>query len=290
MSIWRLIHTLPSTGTWNMAVDEAILEHIYRGESKPTLRLYAWNPPCLSLGHAQSFKDVDAQRLKSHGWDVVRRVTGGRAILHTDEITYSVTGNAEDEILSGGVMEAYNRLSKALLYAVQSLSLPVQVKEGSRYALRKEQDRSGLLDQRNVNPICFEVPSSYEITVDGKKLIGSAQARKKEGVLQHGSLPLTGDLTRICDALVFEDESARQEAKDRLLARATTVSTVLNTSVESALGVNVSWETAANALKQGFEKELGIEFENGDLSQSELQRAEELVKEKYGNDIWTKRT
>lgn len=270
MLTWRLIHTPASTGAWNMAVDEAILEHIYRGEAKPTLRLYAWNPPCLSLGHAQPFKDVDVERLKLNGWEVVRRVTGGRAILHTDEITYSVTGSADDEILLGGVLESYQRLSKALLYAVQSLSLPVEVQE------EKQKTSS-----QNLNPVCFEVPSSYEITVDGKKLIGSAQARKKEGVLQHGSLPLTGDLTRICDALVFENESARQNAKDRLLSRATTV--------ESVLGINVSWDTAANALKQGFEKELGIEFENGELSQSELARAEELVKEKYGDKEWVKK-
>src|SRR5688572_29267467 len=226
---WRLIHTPPSTGAWNMAVDEAILEHIYRGEAKPTLRLYAWSQPCLSLGHAQPFKDVDVERLKSHGWDVVRRATGGRAILHTDELTYSVTGNSEDEILSGGVMESYNRLSKALLHAVQSLSLPVQVKEEKHTTA-----------SQNLNPVCFEVPSSYEITVDGKKLIGSAQARKKEGVLQHGSLPLTGDLARICEALVFESESARAEASERLLARAATV--------EYALGRTVSWETAADAF------------------------------------------
>lgn len=270
MTTWRLIKTPPSTGAWNMAVDEAILEYIYQNKAKPTLRLYAWNPPCLSLGHAQPFADVDMERLKSRGWDVVRRVTGGRAILHTDEITYSVTGSAEDEILSGGVLESYNRLSKALLYAVQSLSLPVKVQE--------EKHTTG---SKNLNPVCFEVPSSYEITVDGKKLIGSAQARKKEGVLQHGSLPLTGDLTRICDALFFENESARQEAKDRLLARATTVESVLN--------VNTSWDTAANAFVQGFEKELGVEFETEELSQSELQRAEELVKEKYGNSEWTKK-
>lgn len=270
MTTWRLIHTPPSTGAWNMAVDEAILEHIYRGESKPTLRLYAWNPPCLSLGNAQPFKDVDVERLKLHGWEVVRRVTGGRAILHTDELTYSVTGSEHEEILSGGVLESYNRLSKALLYAVQSLSLPVQVKEGKNTPA-----------SQNLNPVCFEVPSSYEITVDGKKLIGSAQARKKEGVLQHGSLPLIGDLTRICDALVFENESARQEAKDRLLMRATTV--------ESVLGVEISWENAAQALVRGFEAELGIQFESAKLSQSEIQRADELVKEKYAHATWIER-
>ena len=271
MTTWRLLYTPPSTGAWNMAVDESILEHIYRSESKPTLRLYSWNPPCLSLGHAQSFKDVDVERLKSHGWDVVRRVTGGRAILHTDELTYSVTGSADEPVLSGGVLESYNRLAQALLHAVQSLSVPVEMKE----------HEDGHTKQ-NLNPVCFEVPSTYEITVDGKKLIGSAQARKKEGVLQHGSLPLTGDLTRICDALIFENENARDTAKDRLLARATTV--------ESVLGVGTDWETAAQAFVRGFEAELGIQFERGELSKSESQRADELVKEKYAHPSWTERS
>ncbi|MBE0682865.1 MAG: lipoate--protein ligase family protein [Anaerolineales bacterium] len=278
MTTWRLLYTPPSTGAWNMAVDESILEHIHRGESQPTLRLYSWNPPCLSLGHAQSFKDVDIDRLKSHGWEVVRRVTGGRAILHTDELTYSVTGSAEEPVLAGGVLESYNRLSKALLHAVRTLSLPVEVKEFSDAPA-----------SQNLNPVCFEVPSTYEITVDGKKLIGSAQARKKEGVLQHGSLPLTGDLTRICDALIFENESARQTAKERLLARATTVSTVLNTGVKSALGVGIDWETAAQAFVRGFEAELGIQFKRGEMSASEVQRTEELVKEKYAHPAWTER-
>ncbi len=254
-----------------MAVDQAILEHTHRGESKPTLRLYSWNPPCLSLGHAQPFKDVDVERLKSRGWDVVRRVTGGRAILHTDELTYSVTGSADEPVLAGGVLESYNRLSKALLHAVRALSLPVEVKEYESVGHASSV----------TNPVCFEVPSTYEITVNGKKLIGSAQARKKEGVLQHGSLPLTGDLTRICDALVFENESARNTAKDRLLARATTVETVI--------GVETAWETAAQAFVRGFEAELGIQFERGEMSQSEIQRTEELIKEKYAHASWTER-
>ena len=85
-------------------MDESILEHIYRGEALPTLRLYSWNPPCLSLGHAQSFADVDMEQVKAHGWEVVRRLTGGRAILHTDELTYSVTGSASESILSGSIL------------------------------------------------------------------------------------------------------------------------------------------------------------------------------------------
>jgi lipoate-protein ligase A len=131
------------------------------------------------------------------------------------------------------------------------------------------------------NPVCFEVPSTYEITVDGKKLIGSAQARKKEGVLQHGSLPLTGDLARICQALVFENETARKDASKRLLARATTV--------ESALGRAVGWETAAQAFIHAFEAQLGLSFERGELSKSESKRTDELVKEKYAHPSWTER-
>ena len=130
MTTWRLINPLlhAAHGTWpwtkpfsNMPGAAMLL---------PTLRLYAWDPPCLSLGHAQPFADVDIARLESHGWEVVRRVTGGRAILHTDELTYSVTGPADEPNLAGTVLKSYNRLAGALLAAVQDLSLPVEMKEG----------------------------------------------------------------------------------------------------------------------------------------------------------------
>jgi lipoate-protein ligase A len=270
MNTWRLLMTTPARGAWNMAVDEAILEHIGRGDSLPTLRLYAWDPACLSLGHAQPAADVDTARLRERGWEVVRRLTGGRAILHIDELTYSVTGRPDEPVLAGGVLESYNRLAGALLLAVRNLGLPVEMKEVGH--------ASGVT---HANPVCFEVPSSYEITVAGKKLIGSAQARKKEGVLQHGSLPLTGDLTRICQALVFENDEAREHAAQRLLRRATTV--------ESAWGEVVAWETAAQAFVRAFEAQLGLCFERGELSGSESRRADELVKEKYDHPSWTER-
>ncbi|HSO13217.1 MAG TPA: lipoate--protein ligase family protein [Anaerolineales bacterium] len=269
MTLWRLLITPPARGAWNMAVDQAILEHIGGGESIPTLRLYAWEPACLSLGHAQPFADVDLTRLKARGWDVVRRATGGRAILHTDELTYSVIAPLNESRVEGSVLESYNRLAQALLLAVKSLEIPVEMKEGKAN------------DGGIPNPVCFEVPSTYEITVNGKKLIGSAQARKKEGVLQHGSLPLTGDLTRICQALVFENELIRENASTRLLERATTV--------ESALGREVSWETAAQACIQAFEAQLGLRFERGELSESESRRADELIREKYDHPSWTER-
>jgi lipoate-protein ligase A len=271
MNTWRLLITPPTHGAWNMAVDESILENLGRNEAMPTLRLYAWEPACLSLGHAQPFADVDMSRLRQHGWEVVRRATGGRAILHTDELTYSVIAPTDEPRVEGSILESYNRLAQALLLAVKSLEIPVEMKETVGHAS----------SVTYTNPVCFEVPSSYEITVNGKKLIGSAQARKKEGVLQHGSLPLTGDLTRICQALAFENDSARENASKRLLERAITV--------ESALGRAVSWEEAAQAFIHAFEAQLGLSLKRGELSESESRRTDELVRGKYDHVSWTER-
>lgn len=269
-STWRLIVSPPAHGAWNMAVDESLLKHIGRGESLPTLRLYAWDPPCLSLGYAQPFADVDTARLSDRGWEVVRRPTGGRAILHTDELTYSITASQEEPRIAGTVLESYNRLARALFAAVQSLGIPVELKEH-----QPGQDTGA------PGPVCFEVPSAYEITVGGKKLIGSAQARRREGVLQHGTLPLYGDLARITRALVFADETARTAAAEKLLARATTV--------ESVLGKAMEWKTAAQAFVNAFESELNLILERGELSVAEQARAEALVREKYAHSSWTER-
>src|SRR5512138_1393288 len=162
---WRLLITPPAHGAWNMAADESILEHIGRGEAQPTLRLYAWEPACLSLGHAQPFADIDVRRLEACGWEMVRRPTGGRAILHTDELTYSVIGPAADPRLAGSVLESYNRLACALLHAVRALGLDARSNPLSA-------EMGGAARHGSANPVCFEVPSAYEITVDGKKLIG----------------------------------------------------------------------------------------------------------------------
>jgi lipoate-protein ligase A len=267
---WRLLITPAMRGAWNMAVDQAILEAVGRGACLPTLRLYAWQPACLSLGYAQPFKDVDVLRLKSNGWDVVRRATGGRAILHTDELTYSVSAPPDEAHVQGSVLESYRHLARALLAAVRALGLPV------------EMEQNAPLPGAEKGPVCFEVPSAYEIVVGGKKLIGSAQARKKEGVLQHGTLPLCGDLARIAQVLAFADEAARERAARNLLAHATTV--------ESVSGRVIAWETAAQAFVGAFESELGLKFERGELSGGEKERAEELVHKKYDHPDWTERS
>jgi len=268
---WRLLLSPASNGAWNMAVDEAILEATTRGDVLPTLRLYAWDPACLSLGYAQPINDVDQARLEDFGWDLVRRPTGGRAILHTDELTYSVCGSEQEPILAGDILSSYQKLSSAILAALQQIGLGVQ-------ALPQEDNTSN----KTPEPVCFEIPSNYEITAEGKKLVGSAQARRRGGVLQHGTLPLYGDLTRIVQVLTFPDSASRTKAAERLLSRATTV--------ESAIGGLVSWQQAADSFIQAFSETLHLELIRGELTQAEQQLAEELVKDKYGNPDWTNRT
>ncbi len=270
-TVWRLIKTSPAPGAWNMALDEAILQFVAEGKTLPVLRLYAWQPACLSLGYAQPVKDVDFQNLVEHGWELVRRPTGGRAILHTDELTYAVIAPQTEPRVAGSILESYRRLSMALVEALHLLGLPATADK--EYPLPDGSQPNAA--------VCFEVPSNYEITVNGKKLIGSAQARRYKGVLQHGSLPLFGDLTRITQALRFDTEAERQQAANRLLHHATTV--------EMVLGKVLDWETAASAFKTAFEQVLNIEFVETEPEPEETRCAEDLFIQKYAHPSWTER-
>lgn len=251
-----------------MAVDEAILESTGQGKSPPTLRLYAWDPPCLSIGYAQPVSEVDQHRLSQLGWQFVRRPTGGRAILHTDELTYAVIGPTTEPRLAGSLLECYQRLSQTLMKALQILHIPASIKQHSKPDPVPETS----------NPVCFEVPSQYEITFNDMKLIGSAQARRKDAILQHGSLPLFGDLTRIIQVLSFSDDLQRQNAISRLQAHATTA--------ESILGYRLDWETASRAFEEAFAVTLNLIFQRGGLTPNESARAYELYKTKYSSSHW----
>ena len=266
---WRLLISPPARGAWNMAVDEAILESVGRGDSLPTLRLYAWEPACLSLGYAQPLVDVDIPRLQARGWELVRRPTGGRAVLHTDEITYSIIASLNEPRVAGSVLESYSRLAAALVETLRLLSLQVDVEEHARTG------------GKSPNPVCFEVPSTSEITAGGKKLVGSAQARRKEGFLQHGSLPLTGDITRILQVLAFPDEETRARAAKHLLERAT--------NVESALGRVVPWSEAAQAFSAAFQSVLDLNLQPGILTPEEEACAWELSTARYSHPAGTQK-
>ncbi len=253
-----------------MAVDEAILEAVGAYRSLPCLRLYAWEPACLSIGYAQPAADIDPDRLSGLGWDWVRRPTGGRAILHTDELTYSVIAPLGEPRVLGSVLESYQRLSTALLAALSALKIPAEA-----HPLRS------IGNAPENGPVCFEVPSNYEIVSGGKKLIGSAQARRKEGVLQHGTLPLYGDLKRITQVLKFPDEEKRQAAGERLLAHAITVETVL--------GCRIDWQTLAEAFIHGFQSTLNLDFVRDELTDAEREHARQLVADKYSHPAWLNR-
>lgn len=270
MDNWRLIINSPNPGAWNMALDEAILESTANKKQPPTLRLYAWHPYTLSLGHAQPFSDVDLQSLNEKGWDLVRRPTGGRAILHADELTYSICTPEDDHHVSGNILESYRMLSTGLLKALEIAGITADSKPKNK------------LDKRYAtNPVCFQYPSDYEITYQGKKLIGSAQARRGQGVLQHGSIPLNGDISRIVTVLNYANLIDRNKAKTYLLERATNISAILEREV--------TWHELSRCFVQGFKQALHIDLHPGKISLNEKNRAFELLKDKYENDQWTKR-
>ncbi|NJD58316.1 MAG: hypothetical protein C3F13_05395 [Anaerolineales bacterium] len=268
--LWRLLITQPAHGAWNMAVDEMLLELMEDGHTQACLRLYAWEPACLSIGYAQPYSEIDLERLHLHNWEWVRRPTGGRAILHTDELTYSVVAPSSDARMAGSVLESYQRLSKALLSALHSMNIPAQA-----HPLPPS------ITGQEAGAVCFEVPSNYEIIIQGKKLVGSAQARRKISVLQHGSLPLGGDLTRITQALHYPDEINREDAAARLLAHATTAETVL--------GYPLSWDAVAQSFVEAFQTELNLGFVASELSCAELQKVDQLVREKFAQPAWLER-
>ncbi len=265
---WRLLITPPADGATNMAIDEAIMHALSEGKTVPTLRFYRWEPPCLSLGYNQHFADVDIVACEALGYTWVRRPTGGRAILHTDELTYSVITRQTDPRVAGGVVASYRRLSAGLLTGLQELGAVAVQAEGNM----PKNPRQGAA--------CFDTPSHYEVTLNGKKLVGSAQVRRKKMVLQHGTLPLGGDITRIFDALAIPADEKAALSRD-LLARATTL--------EREMGRTVSFAAAAEAMARGFSRALRLELAPAPLSDYEQTLAEHFRATRYTADEWNRR-
>lgn len=269
IATWRLLDTGWQDGATNMAIDEALMAGVSSGNSPPTLRFYGWDPACLSLGYAQKWTVADVDACTRNGWEIVRRPTGGRAILHIDELTYSVCVPDTEPRVRGGLLASYRRLSDALAAGLEGLGLTL--------ARAQPQGDNGSGDE---GPACFDRPSNFEITVDGRKLVGSAQARKKGVVLQHGALPLFGDVTRIAQALAG-DEARRARIRSGLRDSATTL--------EASLGRRVSYEEVAGQLAEGFAAALNLHLEPGHLSTWELENVQRIRQEKFGNAEWLMR-
>ena len=254
-------------GSRNMATDCAIFEAVAAGRQPPTMRLYGWEPMCLSLGYGQRTRDVDMGRLRARGWQLVRRPTGGKAILHGDELTYSLCLPSNHPLAAGNPVDSYRRIGAGLASGLEGLGVII-VSE-----LKDPRDK------KETGPVCFEVASHFEITVAGRKLVGSAQMRRKAGILQHGTIPIRGDVGRICDVLSFEREEERESQWQSVRERAATL--------EATMASPPSWDDVADAIASGIERAYGYETLRQELSYEESDRMESLMTERFANPDWT---
>ncbi len=277
---WRLIRSRSSDGATQMAMDEAIWQAVAEDRAPPTLRLYAWKPPCLSLGRHQSVGEVNREALRAAGYDLLRRPTGGRAILHTDELTYSAAIPLSDPRVRGGVLASCEQLSQGLIQALENLG--IQDVAAHRRApsggasLPNRLSKGHSTEAPPQKPVCFEAAADFEIVVSGQKLIGSAQMRGRGGLLQHGTLPLQGDIARICPFLIPPANPRR--VRDRA------------TTLEAVMGRPVSWEETARAVADGFAQALNLHLEPGTPTPQEKAAAEQLREGKYRSEQWTARS
>jgi len=230
---WRLILDPPLPGKSNMDRDIEIMEEVAAGECPPTLRLYRWSPPAVSLGYFQDENDVvDMDACRKAGVEIVRRPTGGRAVLHLHELTYSiVVPEVHPFIHNGGVMDAYRAISRGLVTAFNLLNILASV--------TPEQKGQGGLAPGS----CFDTPSAYEIQVDGKKVVGSAQLRRDGIVLQHGSIlfKLPADLY-----YRFLKNDYRFDCSEKHFAIGEKAAGLHD------LGYDISYERMTRALVKGF--------------------------------------
>ena len=192
--MWRFLHSPPASGAENMALDEALM-HWARGTGEWAFRVYSWSRPTLSLGRNQTARGgYDRAQMEAREIDVVRRPTGGRAILHDREVTYSVTGRVDD---AGDLLESYERINRLLVAGLGALgveSVVVGPADAARAAGAEPRAQPGLLP-------CFHHPSSGEITLDGRKLAGSAQWRSDGALLQHGSILIDDDQMQLASLM-----------------------------------------------------------------------------------------
>lgn len=263
MTRFRLLVTEPLDGASNMALDEAVLLGRQRGASPPTVRFFAWAPPSISLGYGQRMDGgVDLAAAAALGVGVVRRPTGGSAILHEGpdlEVTYSVVAGAGDFEGAEDLLQTYRWIGRALCAGLEALGAPVEM------VPVKPSDPSAM------PAFCFARTGSFELEVGGRKLVGSAQRRQGSAFLQHGSILLGADAGRL--RRVFPGES------DPLSGM---------TTLEAVLGRRPSFDEVVDRLARGFGSAHAVALEPGGLSAAETAEQEELVAGKYGRPEWTR--
>lgn len=267
---WRVIFDDHHPGAYNMAVDETLMRCVGQGEAPPTLRFYGWRPAAVSLGYFQDFaKVVNTAACRRLGVEWVRRPTGGRAVLHDQEVTYAFIIREDDPLLPRGVIPSYRTISQGIVEGLSALGVPVTVTE----APEKPKERSAA---------CFDAPSWYELTVNGRKIVGSAQVRRHGAVLQHGSVLLDLDVDKLVAVLTPEGQGERAAAMARYLARRAI-------SLKEALGREISFEEVARALAEGWARALGLRLSEGGLSPREQEMTQILLQRKYATAAWNER-
>lgn len=256
---WRLLVTEAADGATNMAIDEALLLGRLAGSSPPTVRFFAWAPPTVSLGYGQPLdRHVSVETCRALGVGLVRRLTGGSAIYHDGperELTYSVTA-AADDVGTPDLLETYRWIARALLRGLT--------------ALGAKADIVAVPDGVGPTPaFCFARTGRYEIEVDGRKLVGSAQRRQGAGFLQHGSVLLGVDEPRL-----------------RALFPTTADPLSTMTTLDATIGRRPTWDECAEELARAFEAEHGLTLRPDGLTVDETRAVERLVAERYGTDAW----
>ncbi len=241
---WRLILDGACDGAWNMAVDAALLRSGAEG-GPPTLRLYRWRVPTVTLGRYQPRSEVDAGACERHGVDVVRRATGGRGVLHDDELTYSVVASPACG-LPRGVRASYEYLGRALVAAYARLGVRAQLTASRR--------------GRKGSAACYLSATQADLSLEGAKLSGSAQVWSDGTCLQHGSFVISRDTVR--EAEVFRLDAEAAGALDREAV-----------TILGATGRRPGLEELAAAVAGGFADALGAVLEPDALSQSEQEAA-----------------
>lgn len=262
-SPYRFLDTGVSSAALNMAIDEAIQTFHLRGETPPTLRAFAWERPAISLGRFQNVeREVLTEQCAERGIDLVRRPTGGRAVLHVDEFTYSMTISTAYGVPTG-VVAAYSWLAQGIIAALEEFGIHSEV---STNRVSKQQTAA-----------CFAFSTQADLTSNGRKLVGSAQVWKEESVLQQGTIPLEKRGPLLFALLKYPTEEARQAA---LAAYQEATASV------RAFAPTATWDAVRNAFRRGFSAVLGVPFEPLPLTADEQSLAEELAATKYAVLDW----
>ncbi|MFC4356160.1 biotin/lipoate A/B protein ligase family protein [Chryseomicrobium palamuruense] len=269
---WYFINSGKQDPAYNMALDEALLDWHSEGLIPPVIRFYQWEPASLSIGYFQKAeKDVDMEAIKRLGLGFVRRPTGGRAVLHEDELTYSVIVTEDYPDMPKTVTEAYRVISEGILQGFRNLGLRAE------FSVPVSEEQRAALNQPK-SAVCFDAPSWYELLVEGKKVAGSAQTRQKGVILQHGAILVDLDEEKYIQCFHFSSDDVRKKAKTRLGQKAVSINKILTNPI--------TVEECIPAFKKGFEQALSIELYEYQLSSEQQQYVENLTASRYRTDEW----